>query len=263
MSISTNNKILTVNNVSKVYQRKNQPEPLTALDDVSLYINENETYGLVGESGSGKSTLGKIIVSLIRPSSGVIEYAGRDLITDVAHDMALRRQIQMVFQDPQSSLNPRLTVHSILDESLIIQTNLNKVERNEAINNMIVKVGLTSRQLQQYPHTLSGGQSQRVAIARALIVRPKLIVLDEAVSALDVSIQFKVLQLLNDVQDEFGISYLFISHDLRVVRELCDRVGILNNGVLVEENETERIFEEGQHPYTQKLTSSIPQLKYL
>lgn len=247
--------LLTVRGITQEFAQ------VKALDDVSLEIQPKQTYGLVGESGSGKSTLGNIIVGALKPTAGTIQFDGEEL--GMKREMAQKKAIQMVYQNPRSSLNPRLTIHNTLDEVLVIQTDLSKAERQARIEETIVKVGLEIKHLNKYPHALSGGQCQRVAIARAIIVRPKLIILDEAVAALDVSIQFQILQLLDELQDTFDVSYLFISHDLRVVSEICDHVAVLEAGQLVESASGKTIFNNPQHPYTQKLLSSISTLEYI
>lgn len=253
-------KLLCVDSIYHTF-KKNSQQPLNVLSDVSLAIEDHQTYGLVGESGSGKSTLGKIIVGALKPTSGTVTLDGQ--ILTHKRQKTQQRDIQIVFQDPRSSLNPRMTIRTSLDEALKIQTHLTTSQRKEQIEDTIVKVGLDRTHLEKYPHALSGGQNQRVAIARAIIVQPKLIILDEAVSALDVSIQFQILQLLDKLQMEYGVSYLFISHDLRVVSEICDQVGVLDSGVLVEQGEGEQIFNHPTHPYTQQLLSSVSTLKYI
>ncbi|MFY0762334.1 oligopeptide/dipeptide ABC transporter ATP-binding protein [Metabacillus dongyingensis] len=235
-----------------------------AVDDVSLYVNEGETFGLVGESGCGKSTLGKSLLRAIEPSGGSIRFRDRhdELVEVMDLDYKglrdIRRNMQMVFQDPYSSLNPRMTVLNIIGEPLICNQIARGEELRERVKYLMEVVGLNSRHLERYPHAFSGGQRQRIGIARALATNPKFLVCDEAVSALDVSIQAQIINLFQDLQNEFNLSYLFISHDLGVIQHISDRVGVMYVGKMVEMASTEELFANPKHPYTEALLSAKP-----
>ncbi|MDZ5471320.1 dipeptide ABC transporter ATP-binding protein [Bacillus sp. 31A1R] len=230
-----------------------------AVDGVSFYINEGETLGIVGESGCGKSSLGRSILRLIEPTSGEIKYKGKSITELKGKQLKdLRKEMQIVFQDPYASLNPRSTVKAILEAPLLVHGMTNKKERMEVIESLIDKIGLRKEQLNQYPHEFSGGQRQRIGIARALTLKPKLIVADEPVSALDVSVQSQVLNLMSDLQGEFGLSYIFISHDLSVVQHISDRVAVMYLGRIVELADVDELYNNPQHPYTQALLSAVP-----
>ncbi len=233
---------------------------LRAVDGVSFALEAGKTLGVVGESGCGKSTLARMVTLIEKPSAGTLRIAGRDAAETRTETerAALRRAVQIVFQNPYASLNPRKKVGAILEEPLVINTKLSKSERAAASRDMMVKVGLRPEHYERYPHMFSGGQRQRIAIARALMLRPRLVVADEPVSALDVSIQAQVLNLLNDLQEEFRLSYLFISHDLGVVRHVADELLVMYLGRPAEQGPKKAIFERPLHPYTQALLASTP-----
>lgn len=271
--------ILQVDRLSKhypVYSRglfRRQIDTVKACDDISFSVAQGETLGIVGESGSGKTTLGRALLRATRPSSGHVWYypetpaARASAPGDVPRvDLArldegallpLRRELQMIFQDPFASLNPRWTVQQIIAEPLAIHGLARGTEREDRVVAMMKRVGLRPEYRTRYPHAFSGGQRQRIGIARALVLRPRLVVADEAVSALDVSVQAQVINLLADLQSEFGLTYLFIAHDLSVVRHICDRVAVLRHGKLVELAETEALFTAPQHDYTRTLLDAV------
>ena len=230
-----------------------------AVDDITFTIYEGETVSIVGESGCGKSTTGRAILRLEEPTEGNVIFQGTDLTKLSKKKMReFRKDLQIIFQDPYASINPRQTVASVLNEAMHIQKVLPKKERRARIEQLLETVGLRSYQADRYPHEFSGGQRQRIGIARALSVDPKLIICDEAVSALDVSIQAQVLNLLEELQNEFGLTYLFISHDLGVVRHISDRIIVMYLGKIVEIADKTSLFENPQHPYTKALLSAIP-----
>lgn len=236
-----------------------QTGAVKAVDDISFWVNKGETLGLVGESGCGKSTTGRMLMRLTDPTEGQVVFEGKDLVTLSDKDMRkARKDMQMVFQDPFASLNPRHTVEKILEEPLIVHGIGTKKERKQMVKEMLEVVGLSSYHAKRYPHQFSGGQRQRIGIARALMTRPKLIIADEPVSALDVSIQSQVLNLLEDLQKEFQLTYIFIAHDLGVVRHISDRVGVMYLGRLVEITEADKLYEKPLHPYTRALLSAVP-----
>lgn len=232
-----------------------------AVDDVSFAIERGETFGLVGESGSGKTTTGRCILRLIEPTSGRIVFDGRDVASLGAKELrAARRHFQIVFQDPYSSLNPRMRVGAIVEEPLVIHRQGSRADRSARVAELFELVGLSRDQLQRYPHEFSGGQRQRIGLARALALNPSFIVLDEPVSALDVSVQAQVVNLLLDLQQKLGLTYLFIAHDLRLVRQVCSRIGVMYRGRLVEVGTAADVFDRAAHPYTRALLSAIPHL---
>lgn len=230
-----------------------------AVDDISFYVNEGETLGIVGESGCGKSTTGRMLMRLLEPTDGRVEFDGKELTSLSKEEMRkVRRDIQMVFQDPYASLNPRHTVEKILEEPLIVHGMGNAKERRQKVHSFLEIVGLNAYHAKRYPHQFSGGQRQRIGIARALMTNPKLIIADEPVSALDVSIQSQVLNLMQDLQREFKLTYIFIAHDLGVVRHISDRVGVMYLGKMVELATSEQLYSKALHPYTEALLSAVP-----
>ena len=232
-----------------------------AVDGISFSIKENETFSIVGESGCGKSTAGRTILRLLEPTEGEVWFNGENLYDIKKRAFRKKRKdFQLIFQDPYSSLNPRMTVQELLVEPLLTHDLCSKKEAIEKAKEMVDRVGLSEKHLSRFPHEFSGGQRQRISIARALIVHPKLVILDEAVSALDVSVQSQILNLLIDLQEEFELTYIFISHDLNVVKHLSDRVGVLYLGQMMELAKTDDLYKEPLHPYTKALLSAIPNL---
>jgi oligopeptide transport system ATP-binding protein len=255
--------LLEVRKLTKEFTRKQglfgKGTPVRAVDDVSFTIEKGETFGLVGESGSGKTTTGRCILRLIEPTSGQVLFDGRDVLALSRTELRrARRDMQIVFQDPYSSLNPRMRVADIVEEPLIIHKLGSKAERRARVKELFALVGLNPDHLARYPHEFSGGQRQRIGLARALALNPSLIVADEPVSALDVSVQAQVINLLMELQQKLGLTYLFIAHDLRLVEHICTRTAVMYLGRIVEMGETAKLFAAPQHPYTRALLSAIP-----
>ena len=260
----TNNSLLKVDGLVKHFPItrgifRKQVGTVKAVDGISFEIKERETLGLVGESGCGKSTTGRVILQLLQATSGKVFFKEHELTAISNRELRKQRpQMQMIFQDPQDSLNPRMTVGSIISEPLLEHQSLHAKQRQERVEYLLKSVGLDPNVTNRYPHEFSGGQRQRIGIARALATNPKLIVADEAVSALDVSIQAQILNLLQDLQNEFSLTYLFIAHDLGVVEHIADRVCVMYVGKVVEMATTEELYANPQHPYTEALLSSVP-----
>jgi oligopeptide/dipeptide ABC transporter ATP-binding protein len=256
--------LLSVRNLRKVFRRRGRgflapPIEVRAVDGVSFDIARGETLGLVGESGCGKTTTGRAVVRLIEPTSGVILFDGVDVSTLSGKPLRdMRRNLQIVFQDPMSSLNPRMTAGELIGEPLVVHGVGTRDERRERLFRLLDLVGLARHHAARFPHEFSGGQRQRIGIARALALSPRFLVLDEAVSALDVSIQAQILNLLQDLRSELSLTYLFISHDLGVIRHICDRVAVMYLGEIVEIADRHSLFATPRHPYTQALMASIP-----
>jgi oligopeptide transport system ATP-binding protein len=260
-------KLLEVRNLKKYFFPKKRlleasPAPILAVDEISFTLHEGETLGLVGESGCGKSTAARSLLRLIEPTAGQVTYRGKNLLNLKETEMRnLRKEMQIIFQDPHASVNPGRRIGKILGEPFEIHGFHDKTENAKNALQLLDQVGLAPDYLNRYPHELSGGQLQRVGIARAIALKPKLIVADEPVSALDVSIQAQVINLLLDMQENLGISYLFISHDLRVVEYFCDRIAVMYLGKFVEIADSQQIYNSPQHPYTHALLNAIPRLE--
>jgi len=261
--------MLEIDNVSKLYPGRRtlfgNSQPVLALNNVSLSVKKGESYGLVGESGSGKTTLTRSILHLETPTNGAIRFQGKDLHELSAAELRrLRARIQIVFQDPYASLNPRMSVHDIVTEPMVVHhetMGLSRKQRTDRAAELLSMVGLGPQHLHRYPHEFSGGQRQRICIARALASGPELLLLDEPTSALDVSVQAQVLNLLCDLQDRLGLTYFFISHDLAVVRYICDRVALIYRGDIVEQGDCQRIFDAPSTDYAKMLIGAMPEVR--
>jgi oligopeptide/dipeptide ABC transporter ATP-binding protein len=256
--------LVSIKNVKKYYPvgsglfgKKNKS--LKAVDGVSLDVNSGETLGLVGESGCGKSTLGRMVVGLLEPTEGEVIFEGRSVLSKGRSKRDIGKKIQMVFQDPYASLNPRMSVANIIAEPLVLHQIGTRGERKKRVDELLERVGLSSGYGNRYPEEFSGGQRQRIGIARALALNPKLIVCDEPVSALDVSIQAQILNLLKDIQEELGLSYIFIAHGLQAVKHISNRIVVMYLGKIVEVSETDQLFDHPLHPYTKALISAVPE----
>lgn len=258
--------ILEAKNVKKYFPIKKgfflrHVGDVKAVDDVSLVVRKGETLGLVGESGCGKSTLGRTLIRLYEPTAGEIKFHNKDFLTLSGKELrSIRKNIQMIFQDPYASLDPRMTVGQVIEQPFVIHNLLTKSEREKRVKELLELVGLRPSHINRYPHEFSGGQRQRIAIARAIALNPELIICDEPVSALDVSIQAQILNLLEDLQQKLGLTYIFISHDLSVIEHVCDRIAVMYLGKIVEIASRDELYERPQHPYTQALLSSIPKI---
>ncbi len=265
-NLTKNENILIAKNIKKYFPvRKGfflkKVGDVKAVDDVSLTVRKGETLGLVGESGCGKSTLGRTLIRLYEPTSGDIEFNQKNFLTLSGKQLReSRKNIQMIFQDPYSSLDPRMTVGQIIGQPFRVHKSIPESEIENKVKELLSLVGLRPAHINRYPHEFSGGQRQRISIARAIALNPELIICDEPVSALDVSIQAQILNLLKDLQEKLGLTYIFISHDLSVIQHICDRVAVMYLGRIVEIGDTQTLFDNPQHPYTQALLSSIPSI---
>ncbi|KKK37391.1 peptide ABC transporter substrate-binding protein [Mesobacillus campisalis] len=256
--------LISINEVKKYYPIgsglfSKKGKWLKAVDGISLDVHRGETVGLVGESGCGKSTLGRMVVGLLEPTAGEVIFEGNSLLSKGRNKRDLGKKIQMVFQDPYSSLNPRMNVANIIAEPLVLHKMGTSSERKKRVDELLEKVGLTSAHGSRYPEEFSGGQRQRIGIARALALNPSLIVCDEPVSALDVSIQAQVLNLLKEIQEDMNLSYIFIAHGLQAVKHISDRIVVMYLGKVMEISETDQLFEQPLHPYTEALISAVPE----
>jgi len=264
VSVNSNNEILKIEDLRKTFRLGSsffqRGGEVHAVAGVSFHIGRGESFGLVGESGCGKTTLGRTVIRLLKPDGGKIVIDGVDITVMSEREIRpMRKRMQVIFQDPYSSLNPRMRVESIVGEGMLVHGLTDKRGLREAVAQVLSRVGLSSDSMYRYPHEFSGGQRQRVCIARAISLCPELIVADEPLSAMDVSIQAQILNLLMDIRDDLEVSYLFISHDLRVVNLICSRVAVMYLGKIVEVGDKERIFRDPRHPYTKALIEAIPQ----
>jgi oligopeptide transport system ATP-binding protein len=255
--------LVEVRHLAKQFTRREgllaKPTVVRAVDDVSFTVDEGETFGLVGESGSGKTTTGRCILRLIEPTSGEVLFQGRNVLALSRQELRhARRSMQIVFQDPYSSLNPRMRVRQIVEEPFVIHKIGTRQERRDRVVELFRLVGLDPAALDRYPHEFSGGQRQRIGVARAIALNPSFVIADEPVSALDVSIQAQVVNLLMELQEKLKLAYLFIAHDLRLVEHICRRTAVMYRGRIVESGDTRQIFSNPQHPYTRALLSAIP-----
>ncbi len=257
--------LLEVNDLVKHFPIKRgilidrEVDQVRAVDGISFTVNRGETLGLVGESGSGKSTACRAVLQLIKPTSGSVKFEGREIAGLGRRAMRpLRREMQMIFQDPYASLNPRKRVGQIVGDPLKRQGVASGSDLRRRVQELLERVGLSSEHFNRYPHEFSGGQRQRIGIARALSLKPKLVICDEPVSALDVSIQAQIVNLLDDLQDEFGLAYLFVAHDIGVVRHISDRIAVMNEGKIVEQGTADQVCEHPKDAYTKKLLSAVP-----
>lgn len=262
-----NHPIFEIKNLTKAYSIKkgflSKPVIIKAVNDISFHVNKGEVLSIVGESGCGKSTTAKMLLNIEEPTSGTIFFEGKDIASFSKEELkAYRKKVQIIFQDPYSSLNPRWTVGTIISEPLRLNTDLSEKEILDKVFSLMKKVGLHEEWYWRYPHQFSGGQRQRIGIARALALNPEVIVCDEPVSALDVSIQAQVLNLLLDLQREFNLTYIFISHDLGVVEHISDRIMVMYFGDVVEEGTVEELFSQPKHTYTQTLLKAIPKIEF-
>jgi ABC-type oligopeptide transport system ATPase subunit len=265
MSVNGDGPLLQVENLEKLFPVKRgllierTVDYVRAVDDVSFAINEGETLGLVGESGSGKSTTGYCVLQLLKPTSGSVRFMGKEL-TQLSHGdlREMRKEMQIVFQDPYSSLNPRMTVGNIVAEPMAVHDQGTRRAREARVRDLLETVGFNPDFTNRYPHEFSGGQRQRIGIARALALNPRMIVCDEPVSALDVSIQAQILNLLKDLQRDLRLAYLFVAHDLAVVRAMSDRIAVMNKGKIVETGPAEQVYSNPQHEYTRALLAAVP-----
>ena len=240
-----------------IWQR--QVGAVHAVDDVTFQLDRGKTLGLVGESGCGKTTVARMVVQLLRPTQGQVLFKGKDLVSMKGRELReIRPKIQMIFQDPYASLNPRMTVGRLIEEPLIEHTDMSRSDRHERVLELTQVVGLDPSSVERYPHEFSGGQRQRIGVARALALQPELLVCDEPVSALDLSIQAQIINLLEDIQDKFNLTYLFISHDLGIIKHICDTVAVMYLGKIVETGSAQEVYGDPQHPYTEALLSSVP-----
>ena len=238
-----------------------KPDVLKAVDGVSLFLREGETLGLVGESGSGKSTMGRLLLRLLAPTAGTVQFAGEEILgMPLRRFKPVRRQMQMIFQDATSSLNPAYNIGQLIEEPMIVNGTANRAARREQVSALLEQVGLKAEHAKRFPHEFSGGQRQRIGIARALAVQPKLVVADEPVSALDVSVQSQILNLMQDMKSRYGLAYLFIAHDLAVVKHMSDRIAVMYLGKIVETASAADLYQRPAHPYTQMLLAAIPKM---